>query len=252
MKLSILIVVSLLAMLTTTQAESPLLAPYLVIINASIHTMDAARPTAGALAIAGNRLMALGATTEIRSLAGAKTRVVDANEHTVLPGFNDAHVHWLMGGFSITNVDLRDATSPQEFARRIGEHAKHIPKGRWILGGDWDHEKWPGTPLPTKEMIDAVTPDHPVFNCFYKIDAYPQVAGIGSFLAGRTWEKGGFVPHLRTILDDAGRPMMFINWNTDMGDGWEWSNVEDYPGYLKFTSMAYRMAINEIIYSLTH
>ena len=94
--------------------------------------------------------------------------------------------------------------------------------------------------------------DHPVFNAFYKIDGYPQVAGIGSFLAGRTWEKGGFVSHLRTILDDAGRPMVFINWNTDMGDGWEWSNVVEYPGYLKFTTMAYQMAINEIVYSLTH
>ena len=91
-----------------------------------------------------------------------------------------------------------------------------------------------------------------MFRCFYALDAYPQVAGIGSFLAGRTWEKGGLVPHLRTILDDAGRPMLFINWNTDMGDGWEWSNVEEYPGYLKYTSMAYRMAINEIVYSLTH
>jgi predicted amidohydrolase YtcJ len=153
----------LLPMLTTTLAQNPSLAPDLVIINASIHTMDAARPTAGALAIRGNRILALGSTPEIRPLAGAKTRVVDANEHTVLPGFNDAHVHWLMGGFSITNVDLRDATSPGEFARRLGEHAKRIPRGRWILGGDWDHEKWPGTPLPTKEMIDAVTPDNPVF-----------------------------------------------------------------------------------------
>jgi hypothetical protein len=100
--------------------------------------------------------------------------------------------------------------------------------------------------------ITEITADHPVFRCFYALDAYPQVAGIGSFLAGRTWEKGGLVPHLRTILDDAGRPMLFINWNTDMGDGWEWSNVEEYPGYLKYTSMAYRMAINEIVYSLTH
>ncbi len=100
--------------------------------------------------------------------------------------------------------------------------------------------------------ITEITPDHPVFRCFYALEAYPQVAGIGSFLAGRTWEKGGLVPHLRTILDDAGRPMLFINWNTDMGDGWEWSNVEEYPGYLKYTSMAYRMAINEIVYSLTH
>jgi hypothetical protein len=71
-------------------------------------------------------------------------------------------------------------------------------------------------------------------------------------MAGRTWEKGGYVAHLRTIFDDNNRPMMFINWNTDMGDGWEWSNAEDYPGYIKYTSMAYRMGINEVVYALTH
>jgi hypothetical protein len=105
--------------------------------------------------------------------------------------------------------------------------------------------------FPNRKIIE-VPRDHPVFSCFYKIDGYPQVAGIGSFMQGRTWEKGGFVPHLRTILDDNGRPMMFINWNTDMGDGWEWSNVVEFPGYVKFTSMAYQMAINEIVYALTH
>lgn len=105
--------------------------------------------------------------------------------------------------------------------------------------------------FPDREIVE-MTKDHPVFSSFYKIDAYPQVAGLGSFLAGRSWEKGGFVAHLRTILDDNGRPMVYINWNTDMGDGWEWSNAEEYPGYIKYTAMAYRMAINEIVYALTH
>jgi hypothetical protein len=105
--------------------------------------------------------------------------------------------------------------------------------------------------FPNREIIE-VPKDHPVFSCFYKIDSYPQVAGLGSFLQGVSWEKGGFVPHLRTILDDSGRPMVFINWNTDMGDGWEWSNAEEYPGYIKYTAMAYRMGINEIVYALTH
>ena len=105
--------------------------------------------------------------------------------------------------------------------------------------------------FPDREIVE-VPKDHPVFNAFYKIDSFPQVAGIGSFAQGRTWEKGGFAPHLRTILDDLGRPMMFINWNTDMSDGWEWSNVVEFPGYVKHTSMAYQMAINEIVYSLTH
>ncbi|MEP7305455.1 MAG: DUF4159 domain-containing protein [Acidobacteriota bacterium] len=105
--------------------------------------------------------------------------------------------------------------------------------------------------FPSRPIVE-VPRDHPVFSAVYKIDGYPQVAGIGSFMQGRTWEKGGFVPHLRTILDDSGRPMMFINWNTDMGDGWEWSNVVEFPQYVKYTSMAYQMAINEIVYSLTH
>ena len=87
---------------------------------------------------------------------------------------------------------------------------------------------------------------------FYSINAYPQTPGLGSFFAGRTWEKGGFVARLRAILDDRGRPMVLANWNTDMGDGVEWSNAEEYPGYIKYTAEAYRMFINEIIYSLTH
>jgi len=105
--------------------------------------------------------------------------------------------------------------------------------------------------FPDRPIVD-IPRDHPVFSCFYRLDGFPQVAGLGSFLAGRTWEKGGFVAHLRTIFDDAGRPMLFVNWNTDMGDGWEWSNAEEYPGYLKYTAMAYRMGINEIVYALTH
>ena len=150
-------------MLTTAQAEKPSLAPDLIIVNAAVHTMDDAKPVAEAVAVSGNRIAAVGSTAELRALAGPKTRIVDAGGKSVLPGFNDAHVHWLMGGYSITNVDLRDAISPAEFTRRIGEFSKKIPKGRWILGGDWDHEKFPGAPLPTKEWIDAVTPDNPVF-----------------------------------------------------------------------------------------
>ena len=156
-------IVAFVHMLSSLAAAGASLAPDLVIVNATVHTLDEAKPKAEGIAISGNRIAAVGTTTEIRSLAGPKTRVIDAGGKLVLPGFNDAHVHWLMGGFSITNVDLRNAKSPQEFAKRIGDYAAKLPKGAWILGGDWDHEKWPGTPLPTREMIDSVTPDNPVF-----------------------------------------------------------------------------------------
>ena len=117
---------------------------------------------------------------------------------------------------------------------------------------EWDHFVEQISPVvPGREIVD-LEPDHPIFSCFYTIDKYPQIPGLGAFFSGRTWEKGGFVPRLRAVLDDDGRPMMLINWNTDMGDGWEWSNAEEYPGYIKYTLQSYRMMVNEIIYALTH
>jgi hypothetical protein len=105
--------------------------------------------------------------------------------------------------------------------------------------------------FPDKEIVE-LPPDHPVFHCFYQLGGYPQIPGLGSFMQGRTWEKMGFQSHLRAVLDDSGRAMVLINWNTDMGDGVEWSNAEEYPGYIAYTAEAYRMMINEIVYSLTH
>lgn len=105
--------------------------------------------------------------------------------------------------------------------------------------------------FPDRQIVE-ITPEHAIYHCFYQIDAYPQIPGLGSFMQGRTWEKGGFVPHLRGIMDDNGRPMVLINWNTDMGDGVEWSNAQEFPGYIQYTAQAYRMLINEITYSITH
>ena len=148
------------------------------------------------------------------------------------------------------NLRLKDSEVPilREFLLRGGTLTFDDFHGPY----EWENlEREMKRVFPDRKIVE-VPQNHPVFSVFYKIDGYPQVAGIGSFIAGRTWEKGGFISHLRTILDDSGRPMMFINWNTDMGDGWEWSNVTEYPGYMKHTAMAYRMAINEIVYSLTH
>ena len=105
--------------------------------------------------------------------------------------------------------------------------------------------------FPDRKIVDLPA-NHPIYSCFYQLDGFPQTPGLGSFLYGRTWEKGGFEAKLRAIEDDNGRAMVLINWNTDMGDGWEWSNAAEFPGYVKFTAQAYRMQINEIVYSLTH
>ncbi len=135
----------------------------LVIVNAKVRTMDSAKPNAEAVAVMGNKILAVGTNTEVRALAGTNTKTIDAKRKLVIPGFNDSHVHFLEGGFQLSAVDLRDAKSPEEFVRRIKDFAAKLPKGRWILGGKWDHENWTPNNLPTKELIDAVTPDNPVF-----------------------------------------------------------------------------------------
>jgi predicted amidohydrolase YtcJ len=163
----------------------------LVIVNARVYTMDSKQPAAEAVAVYGNRLAAVGTNAEVRRLTGARTRVIDAKGALVLPGFNDAHVHFLSGGFQLSSVDLRDAATPQEFAERIRRFAEKLPKGRWVKGGDWDHERWPNVngaaPLPTKELIDSFTPDRPVF--VNRLDGHMALANSYALkLAGVTRE----------------------------------------------------------------
>ena len=103
----------------TTPTDKPALAADLILFDANIHTMDQNQPMAEALAIYGNRIVAVGSTKKIKELAGANTKQIDAQSQLVLPGFNDAHTHFMAGGFQLSSVDLRDANTPEEFAERI-------------------------------------------------------------------------------------------------------------------------------------
>jgi predicted amidohydrolase YtcJ len=114
------------------------------------------------VAIAGDHIAFVGQADGIRDWIGPRTRVIDAHGNSVLPGFIDSHVHFISGGSDLASVQLRDAATPEEFTRRIAEHAAKMPAGEWIMGGRWNHELWPGAPLPAKAWIDAVTPDNPV------------------------------------------------------------------------------------------
>jgi len=138
------------------------LAADLVITNASVWTGDALRPDANAIAVVGDRIVDVGRSREIDRWRGAATTVIDAEGRRVLPGFNDAHVHLIDGGTALDNVILKDAATPAEFTRRIGERAKTKP-GEWILGGEWDDQRWTPAELPTRHLVDDVTNATPVF-----------------------------------------------------------------------------------------
>ena len=176
----------------------------LAIVNANIHTMDEAQPIAEAVAVRGNKIVAVGSNREIRKLIGTDTKVIDAGGRLVLPGFNDAHVHFLESGFQLTSVDLRSAKSPAEFVQRIREFAAKLPKGQWILGGNWDHENWTSNDLPTRDLIDAAAPDNPIF--VYRLDGHMALANSAALkLAGVTKETqevaGGVI-----VRDKSGNP----------------------------------------------
>ena len=140
---------------------SPLAAD-LVITHANIWTGNPLQPAAEALAIIADRIVAVGGADEIDRWRGQNSAVIDAANRRVIPGFNDAHVHFVDGGTQLENVDLRDADTQAEFARRIAERAKSRP-GEWVLGGDWDDQRWTPAALPTRELIDDRTNGTPVF-----------------------------------------------------------------------------------------
>jgi len=134
----------------------------LIIRNARVWTVDPLLVEAEAVAILGDRIVAVGSSVEVDAWRGKATRVVDGEGKRLLPGFNDAHVHFTDGGAQLDNVELNDAASPQEFARRIAQRAAKTAKDEWLLGGDWDETKWNPPHLPTKELIDPLTPRTPV------------------------------------------------------------------------------------------
>ncbi|HMT07668.1 MAG TPA: amidohydrolase [Pyrinomonadaceae bacterium] len=176
----------------------------LVIKNANIRTMDAKRTVARSIAMLNGKFIAVGSDAETASLVGKNTRVIDAGGKTVIPGFNDAHVHFMETGSQLSSVDLRDAKTPQEFVARIKAFAAKTPKGRWILGGKWDHENWTPNALPTAALIDAASPDNPVF--IDRLDGHMALANsLAMRLAGVNKDTkevaGGEI-----VRDSAGNP----------------------------------------------
>ncbi len=135
----------------------------LVLVGGKVWTGDKARPEAEAVAVWRDRILAVGGDVEVRALAGPGTRVIELHGRRVVPGFNDSHVHLLGGGTDLSRVALKDAADEAEFGRRLREFDAKLPRGRWILGGLWDHDRTFGGKLPTAGLVDKYVSDRPVF-----------------------------------------------------------------------------------------
>ena len=137
----------------------------LVVLNGQVFTGAGEEP-AEALAVRGHEILRVGSNREMKRLAGAATRVIDAHGGSVLPGFIDGHVHFVSGGIGMDRVNLLDAESLDAISRKIRDFAAANPDQPWVLGRGWYYSPFPGG-LPTRQQLDALVPDRPAYMTCY-------------------------------------------------------------------------------------
>ncbi|MCG3192678.1 MAG: N-substituted formamide deformylase [Thermoanaerobaculia bacterium] len=174
----------LLAMTTALLPSPPPVTADLLLTNGKIWA-GKALPRADAIAIRDGRILAVGKASELASLRGPQTKVVDLEGRFAMPGFNDAHLHFLGGGEDLLTVDYRTTRTEAEFVARLGEYVSRFAEGTWILKGRWDHEVWEGKKLPDRRALDQVSPRNPVL--LPRVDGHMAVANSAALkIAGIT------------------------------------------------------------------
>src|SRR5262245_17311407 len=160
------VLVSAVALLATSAQRSTNDTATLLILNGKVYPADGRGVFYEAVAVRGNRIVAVGTTADIGKLRGPATEVIDAHGAAVMPGFNDVHTHMLSGGLALDDVDLQGAQTLDEVQTRIREFAKAHPDRSWIRGRGWGYSPFPGS-QPTREQLDAAVPDRPaVMRCY--------------------------------------------------------------------------------------
>jgi predicted amidohydrolase YtcJ len=155
----------------------------LVLLGGKIWTVDRTRPQVEALAVRAGRIVAVGTDADVKPLIGPKTRVLALAGRRVLPGFYDSHVHMLGSGLRLSEVALKDAADEAEFGKRLRAFDAKLPKGRWMLGGEWDHDRALAGKLPDAALLDKYVKGRPIF--LRRYDGHMAVANTAALkLAG--------------------------------------------------------------------
>ncbi|MFL5516999.1 MAG: amidohydrolase [Gemmatimonadales bacterium] len=175
-----------------------------LVVYGRVWTGDSARPWAAAVAVRGDRVAAVGDSGDIARLVGPGTRILSNGHGLVTPGFTDSHTHFIDGGIQLASIDLRPATSPADFVSRLKAFASERKPGEWIVGGEWDHERWPGSPLPSRQWVDSVTPDNPVF--VYRLDGHMALANSAALREAGLGRGMRDIPGGVVVRDKAGAP----------------------------------------------
>jgi predicted amidohydrolase YtcJ len=178
----------------------------LVLRNGKIVTMNAAAPTAQALAVQGDRIVAVGSEREVAPYIGPSTRVIDLHGQLAIPGFIEGHGHFTGVGEFRLGLDLREARTWQDIVAQVARAAKTAKPGEWIIGRGWHQSKWSSAPEPNVEgfplhqSLDQVSPNNPVM--------LTHASGHAAFVNSKAMEAAGITrdtpnPSGGEILKDA-------------------------------------------------
>jgi predicted amidohydrolase YtcJ len=176
----------------------------LVIHNAKIYTSDDAMPRAEAIAIRGDRIIALGTSAEIRKRAAASTKVIDAGGAAVLPGLHDAHGHFTGLGASLQVLRLRGTKNWEQIVGMVRRRAASARPGEWILGRNWDQNDWPQKDFPVHELLSAAAPNNPVY--LTRVDGHASIANKAAMDAAGLGKDTADPDGGRIIRDANGNP----------------------------------------------
>jgi hypothetical protein len=158
-----LILAFLLSIRAARAAEPPAPPADVIVTNARIYTMNPQMQWAEAVAIRGERIVAMGDRKAIDAFRGPATKVIDAGQRLVLPGFTDCHIHFMEGSLGLGHADLNGASSVEEIQKRVKAYADAHPNETWIQGAGWTYPTFGAEALPNKKILDDVVPDRPVF-----------------------------------------------------------------------------------------
>jgi predicted amidohydrolase YtcJ len=195
-----LIALLLLASLVTAQIPTP----ERILVNGKVWTGESSKPYVSAVAIRGERIIAVGTDEEIRRLAGSATETIDLGGAFAMPGVNDSHIHFLGSSLTAFQVDLSEAKTLAEAQQLIKQFAVANPDAPWITGFGWLYGIFPENRLPLREDIDAVVSDRPVYLRAY--DGHTAWANSKAFEIAGVNEKTEFTGWGELVRDSAGRP----------------------------------------------
>ena len=153
----------------------------LIVHGAVLETVDARYPDATAIAVKGDRILAVGSDARILALEGENTKVIDAKGAFCMPGFIEGHGHFAGLGASLRNVNLAGVTSYDEVIRRVRSFIADKPKGTWITGRGWDQNLWKSKAFPTHEALSRAIPEHPVM--LTRVDGHAALANAAALAA---------------------------------------------------------------------